>query len=55
MDKAESIIDQYIEKFGGFPSFLLMGMSDEELAEMMAESLRTGKPLKIETEKEADY
>ena len=51
----EEIIEKYNDKFGGFPAFLLQGISDEELGEMMLESLRTGKPIEVEIDEDSDY
>lgn len=42
---AEEAIEKYTEKFGGFPAFLLMGATDEEIVEALSECLRTGKEL----------
>lgn len=35
----------YIAKFGGYPSFLLMGASDEEIVAALEPCLETGKEL----------
>ena len=50
----EEVTDAYIEKFGGFPSFLLMGATDEEIVKLLTECLKTGKPLKPPVD-DADY
>lgn len=55
MSKAEEIIDKYIEKFGGYPAFLMMGMSDEEIAAKMEESLRTGIPMRVDMNPKTVY
>ena len=52
---AEEIIEQYIEKFGGFPSFMMMGKTDEEIVQILGECLRTGKPLEVSFDPDADY
>ena len=51
----EEIIEKYIDTFGGFPSFLMMGKTDEEVAQILGECLRTGKPLEVEIEPDTDY
>lgn len=55
MSKSEEIIEEYIEKFGGYPAFLLMGISKEKLISMMMESIKTGIPIKAEYEEGVDY
>lgn len=44
----------YIEKFGGYPSFLLMGADDETIVEKLSKCLETGKELEPEFS-DADY
>ena len=44
----EKAIDAYIEKFGGFPAFCLMGMPDEEVAALITRALETGEELKFD-------
>ena len=41
---------KYIEKFGGFPYFLMMGMEDEEAAKLMEKAVEEGKEIQIESE-----
>ena len=45
MDEKERVIAEYEARFGGFPSFLLMGATDEEIVEALSECLRTGKEM----------
>ena len=42
----DEAIKKYTDKFGGFPYFLTMGMSDEELITTIEESLKTGEEIK---------
>lgn len=41
-DKA---IEAYTEKFGGWPHFLMMGVSDGYVVERVEEALKTGKEI----------
>lgn len=41
--KKEEVLNAYIEKFGGFPYFLLMGASDQEIINALEPCLKTGK------------
>ena len=50
----EEIKAKYIEKFGGYPSFLLMGADDETIIEKLSKCLETGKELEPE-DPDADY
>lgn len=43
--KVDEVIDQYIEKFGGYPAFLLMGADDEEIIKALSKCLKEGKEL----------
>ncbi len=52
--KKEDLIDLYTKKFGGYPTFLLMGASDEQIIEKLLKSLKTGKELIAENQ-DADY
>lgn len=51
---AKQAIDQYTEMFGGFPAFLLMGATDEEIVKVLTECIETGKELQA-TDPDADY
>lgn len=42
----EEAIQEYSNKFGGFPYFLTMGMPDEELVLAVEKSLKTGEEIK---------
>ena len=44
----EEVKTAYIEKFGGYPSFLLMGADDETIIELLSKCLETGKELEAE-------
>ena len=50
----EEVISAYEEKFGGYPAFLLMGASDEEIVEQLSKCLETGEELQAEYP-DADY
>ena len=39
-------IEKYVEKFGGFPYFNVMGMSDDVIIRKIQEALRTGEEIK---------
>ena len=54
MSEVEKVKQAYINRFGGYPSFLLMGASDEYIIEKLSECLETGKELEPE-DPEADY
>lgn len=45
MNRSEAI-KQYVEKFGGFPYFLVMGASDKALIELVKKSLESGEEIK---------
>lgn len=42
----------YIDKFGGYPAFLLMGASDEDIVSKLSKCLETGKELEPEDEED---
>ena len=44
----EEVKEKYIEMFGGYPSFLLMGADDQTIIEKLSECIRTGKELEAE-------
>lgn len=48
-EKAKKI---YINKFGGFPEFLLMGASDKEVIEAIKEALKSGKEIEALTDRD---
>lgn len=50
----EEVKQAYITKFGGYPSFLLMGADDDEIIEKLSECLRTGKELEA-PDPDAEY
>ena len=41
----EEVKAAYIEKFGGYPEFLLMGADDETIIEKLSRCLETGEEL----------
>lgn len=47
--KAEEVIKQYEEMFGGYPAFLFMGASDEEIVKALHPCIESGE------EYEPDY
>ena len=46
MSKLDDVVEKYEEKFGGYPSFLLMGASDEYIIKVLSECIKKGEPLK---------
>lgn len=50
----EEVKQAYIDMFGGYPEFLLMGAEDDEIIEKLTECLRTGKELEP-PDPDADY
>lgn len=50
----EEVKQAYIEMFGGYPSFLLMGADDDYIIEKLSKCLETGRELEPE-DVEADY
>lgn len=44
----EEVKQAYIDKFGGYPSFLLMGADDETIIEVLTDCLKKGKELGAE-------
>lgn len=51
---AEQAIDAYVEKFGGWPSFLMVGAADDEIIFEVRHSLRTGREIEAR-DPGADY
>lgn len=43
MDKVEEVKAKYIEMFGGYPAFLLMGASDDEIVAALEPCLASGE------------
>ena len=41
-------IEAYTEKWGGYPAFLMMGMSDEEAAKKLQEAVESNEEIKPE-------
>ncbi len=50
----EEAKERYRKRFGGFPEFLFMGSSDEEVVKAVEEALRTGKEIEPSVE-DGDY
>ena len=44
----QEAIDKYTERFGGFPTYLFMGASDEYVVWQVQKALRTGKEIEAE-------
>lgn len=44
----EEAIEAYTEKFGGFPYFLTMGVSDKVLVHEIEKALKAGKEIEPE-------
>lgn len=44
----EQVREKYIEMFGGYPSFLLMGAEESEEIEKLTKCIETGKELEAE-------
>ena len=38
-------IDKYVDKFGGWPFFLMMGTSDEYVVQQVEKALETGEEI----------
>ena len=45
---AEQAIEAYVEKFGGWPSFLMAGAADDEIIFEVRHSLRTGREIEAD-------
>lgn len=43
----EELRNKYIEMFGGYPAYLLMGADEEEERKKLAECIQTGKELEV--------
>ena len=46
----EEVREKYIEMFGGYPAFLLMGADDETIIEKLSQCIETGKELEADPE-----
>lgn len=42
----EEAINKYVDKFGGWPHFLMMGASDEYVVRQVKKALKTGEEIK---------
>ena len=51
----EEVKEKYIEMFGGYPAFLLMGADDDYIIEKLSECIRTGKELEPDEDDEIIY
>lgn len=45
MTEVEKAIEKYVNKFGGFPSFLFMGAEDDFIIESIESALKSGKEI----------
>ena len=50
----QEAIDKYTERFGGFPYFLFLGASDEQIILAIKKSLEEGKEIEVEN-KSSDF
>lgn len=46
----DEVKNAYIDKFGGYPSFLLMGADDDEIKAALEKCLETGEELQPDNE-----
>lgn len=53
MSDLEKAKQQYIDKFGGYPAFLLMGADDDYVIEALNKAVASGKELTAEDD--GDY
>ena len=53
MKTVEEVRNEYIDMFGGYPAFLLMGADEQEEIKLLEECIESGKEL--EPEEDADY
>ena len=49
----EEVKAKYIEMFGGYPEFLLMGADDDEIVRLLSECIESGNEL--EPPEDGDY
>lgn len=49
----EAVKEKYIEMFGGYPYFLLMGADEEYIVEQLKRCIESGKEL--QPEEDAEY
>lgn len=54
MTQVEAVKAKYIEMFGGYPAFLLMGASDDEIIQELTSCIETGEELEAQ-DPDADY
>ena len=50
--KVEEVMQAYIDKFGGYPAFLLMGADDDEIVSKLSKCLETGEELEADDEED---
>lgn len=51
----DTLIEMYIEKFGGYPYFILMGADDDYVSELIEKALKDGKEIEFDYEEGASY
>lgn len=54
MKQVDKVIAEYEKRFGGYPAFLLMGASDEEIIEALEPCIKSGKEYEAPNP-DADY
>jgi 2-oxo-4-hydroxy-4-carboxy--5-ureidoimidazoline (OHCU) decarboxylase len=53
--KFQEAIDKYKDKFGIFPYFLFMGMSEQNVIKTVEKSIETGKEVTLKDAKNINY
>ena len=48
----EEVKNAYIDKFGGYPAFLLMGADDDEIIRKLTKCIETGEELEPDDEED---
>ena len=54
MSKVETLKQEYIKKFGGYPSFLLQGADEEYIIDELSKALEAGKEIEA-PDPDAEY
>lgn len=56
MKDMSKLLNDYVDMFGeNFPIFMCMGMSDQEIIDLIETSIKNGEPYTIEMEDDALY